>query len=52
MKKHINEMKLLWTWADAVEFALSMYHNGEIKFNDMDKVATQLWADMQAENNA
>lgn len=45
-----NEIKTLWMWADAVELALDMYHAGEIKFDEMDKVATELWNEMQVEN--
>ena len=45
-----KDMKFLWAWADAVEMALDMYHNGEIAFNDMDRTANELFAEMQAAN--
>lgn len=45
-----NPTKELWAWADAVEMALDMYHNGEIAFNDMDRTANELFAEMQAAN--
>ncbi len=45
-----NPTKLEWAWVDAVEMALDMYHNGEIAFNDMDRTANELFAEMQAAN--
>ena len=45
-----NPTKEEWVWVDAVELALDMYHNGEIGFHDMDRVATELFAEMQAAN--
>lgn len=39
-----------WTFADAVNLAISMYENGEIRFQDLDRVATELWREMQNDN--
>ena len=36
-----------WTFADAVNLACQMYKNGEIRFQDLDRVATELWKEMQ-----
>lgn len=38
---------MVWTFADAVELACQMYRDGEIRFDDLDKVATELWQEMQ-----
>lgn len=43
---------MMWTFADAVNLALDMYKNGEIEHKDLDKVATELWQEMQSENTA
>ena len=39
-----------WTFADAVNFACQMYENGEIRFQDLDRVATELRQEMQNDN--
>lgn len=39
-----------WTFVDAVEIACQMYRNGEIKFDDLDRVTMELWQGMQEEN--
>ena len=39
-----------WSFGDAVSDAVSMYLRGEIAFDDVDKVANEIWQEMQKED--
>lgn len=39
-----------WIFADAINLAIDMYEAGEIKHEELDRVATELWQEMQADN--
>lgn len=41
-----------WTYADAIYLAQDMLRAGQIKFADLDKTVTELWQELQAENEA
>jgi len=39
-----------WSFADAVEMAITLHGTEEYHDVDLDKLATDLWRDMMAEN--
>ena len=43
---------MLYTYVDAINLALDMHRWEPEKYPDTDALATELWQEMQAENNA
>lgn len=42
----------MWTRNDAINLAIDLYRRGEIAYRNLDKVAEEIWQDMQAQNDA
>lgn len=39
-----------WTFADAVNLAVDMCRNNQIRLIDLDRITAELWQEMQKEN--
>lgn len=40
-----------WSYVDAINLAIDCYNRGEVKLNDLDKLATKIWKEIQSELN-